>query len=63
MPDITMCKNYNCPAQDTCWRLNAPPNKFRQSYASFSFDEDGFEEHGDFKKSCGFYIDSEQKWD
>lgn len=53
MTDITMCQNYDCPEQDNCWRLNAPPNKIRQSYAKFEFDYDLFESGG---IGCADYI-------
>jgi len=35
MADITMCQIKDCPKADTCYRINAPANKHRQSYADF----------------------------
>ena len=32
MPDITMCKGTDCPLKDNCYRHNAKPSEFRQSY-------------------------------
>jgi len=31
MPDITMCKNDQCPLKDKCYRFTAKPS-MRQSY-------------------------------
>jgi hypothetical protein len=32
MADITMCEGTNCPLRHNCYRVNAIPNEFRQSY-------------------------------
>jgi len=32
MADITMCSGKNCPLAETCYRYNATPSKFWQSY-------------------------------
>lgn len=32
MPDITMCGDYSCPDFDRCYRAQAEPNPYRQSY-------------------------------
>lgn len=32
MPDITMCRGDLCGRRETCYRFNATPNEFRQSY-------------------------------
>ena len=32
MPDISMCKNEECPNKNTCFRYRAKPNPYRQSY-------------------------------
>ena len=53
MADITMCKNWDCPMQDNCWRLLAPPNLMRQSYCDFKFDDADFESGG---VGCDSYI-------
>ena len=43
MADFTMCENHNCGYQDSCWRLNAPPNYPQQAYHHFkpNLDMDG----------------------
>jgi len=33
----------DCPHQDNCWRLNAPPDLHQQSYNVFVFNEETFE--------------------
>ena len=35
MSDITMCLNKECSLKDNCYRFNAKPNPYRQSYGSF----------------------------
>lgn len=35
MPDIIMCTNIECPLKNDCYRFNAIPNGFRQSYDQF----------------------------
>ena len=55
MPDFTMCTNYDCPMQDSCLRLNAPPSRYSQPYQKFVFDEEAFEKDGDYQ--CDFYIE------
>ena len=55
MADIIMCTDWDCPYQDNCWRLLAPPDKNRQSYQDFKFDYDGFND-GSNDKGCDFYI-------
>lgn len=37
MPDITMCRNRNCPLADNCFRSLAEPSEC-QSYARFEPD-------------------------
>lgn len=37
MPDITMCRNDECPLKEKCYRFIAEPN-YRQSYSYFAFD-------------------------
>jgi hypothetical protein len=44
MPDITMCKNNNCPMKNDCYRYTAIPNAY-QSYSLFEFD-----------KKCDYFI-------
>ena len=37
MCDISMCSNGFCPLKEECYRFNAKPNEFRQSYGQFEF--------------------------
>jgi len=39
MPDISMCRNPECPKRDTCYRHTATPSIF-QLYASFDYRKD-----------------------
>ncbi len=32
MPDITMCEDRDCPKRKECYRFNAKPSEFRQSW-------------------------------
>ncbi len=41
MPDISMCMNHTCPSASKCYRHEAMPNAFWQSYADFKPDESG----------------------
>lgn len=50
-----MCTDWDCPNQDNCWRLLAPPNKHKQSYQDFNFDYDGFND-GTNDVGCEYYI-------
>ena len=59
MSDITMCNNWDCPNQDNCWRLLAPPDKLAQAYQDFKFDYDGFNS-GTNEKGCDFYIATDE---
>lgn len=40
MPDITMCKNEECPLHMGCYRFRATPSCY-QSYSMFSPDMEG----------------------
>ena len=51
MPDITMCKNYDCPQADNCWRLGCSPSQFQQAYQVFEPTIDTDEE---FK--CDYFL-------
>jgi len=31
-PDITMCSDHNCPQKEDCYRYNAKPSEYAQSY-------------------------------
>lgn len=35
MPDISMCLNENCSLKDGCYRFNAKPSEYSQSYELF----------------------------
>jgi hypothetical protein len=35
MTDIKLCTNEDCPLSYSCWRFNAPPSEYQQSYAKF----------------------------
>jgi len=52
MADITMCKRFDCPLQDNCWRLNAPPDLTKQSYQMFEIDM--------IEVECEFYIPQDE---
>lgn len=32
MSDIAMCEGTGCPMRESCYRYNAEPNPYRQSY-------------------------------
>jgi hypothetical protein len=51
MPDITMCKNTECPQIYNCWRYGCPPSLYNQSYQVFEPKQDDEE---DF--ICDFFI-------
>ena len=40
MPDISMCQNKGCPLSSTCYRFQAVPSEYRQTYAQFEFRKD-----------------------
>ena len=50
-----MCTDFDCPFQDNCWRLLAPPDKLIQAYQDFKFDYEGFND-GTNEAGCDFYI-------
>lgn len=37
MPDITMCMNDGCPLAGSCYRHEAKPNEYWQSFAMFEY--------------------------
>lgn len=47
MSDIAMCKQDECPRSEWCWRYNAPPDMYRQSYISPEFNDDGCDKFWD----------------
>lgn len=54
MPDISMCPGTNCPLREDCYRYQAKPDKYYQSY----FTEVPYD---DFHKDCDFYWKMEEK--
>lgn len=44
MPDISMCKNNECPLKQKCYRYRAVPNHL-QTYASFKPNDKGICEY------------------
>lgn len=56
MADITMCKDWDCPNQDNCWRLWAPPDLHKQAYQDFKFDYEAYETSDNKNHGCDFYI-------
>lgn len=40
MPDITMCTNENCSIKHKCYRHEAIPSEYNQSYMKFQFNEE-----------------------
>lgn len=45
MSDITKCTNEECPLRHKCYRAQAKPHEYRQSYAMFEIDENDKCEH------------------
>lgn len=41
MPDISMCRNEQCPKHKYCYRFNATPDRHMQAYADFKPDDKG----------------------
>ncbi len=39
MSDISMCSNTKCPLKEKCYRFKAVPNKYRQSYMSYKYED------------------------
>ncbi len=50
MPDISMCKNEQCPLKKICYRYTAKPSSW-QFYGQFEPDEKG---------ECKHYLEIEQ---
>ncbi len=50
MPDITMCANKYCPLRDHCYRAQAKPCDYWQSWAEFQF-----ERFDDGRVKCSMY--------
>lgn len=40
MPDISMCRNHECPLKDACYRYTATPSD-RQPYHPYEPNENG----------------------
>ena len=51
MPDISMCKNKDCPKRKDCYRFTAKPDEFAQSYGNFKWKKgEGCDYFWDIKK-------------
>lgn len=48
MPDISMCKNKECPSKKKCYRFMAKSNPLWQSYAEFKPEKD--------KDKCDYFM-------
>ena len=48
MPDISLCKNEQCPSKDYCYRFTATPTPKRQSYTGFTIESD--------EVSCSYFM-------
>ena len=57
MPDITMCEGGDCGIKNTCYRHNATPCPYRQSY----FVEPPFKKKMD-GTACEHYM-YDRKWE
>ena len=56
MPDITMGEGTRCPLKESCYRYNAIPSPYRQSYfADIPWNEE--------TKRCGSYWEEPYKVD
>lgn len=51
MPDITMCRNKFCEKRDKCYRQQARPSEYMQSY--LYFDTESVEK--DFADGCTMF--------
>lgn len=43
--DMTLCSSKFCPMRESCFRAQARPNPFRQSYSNFEYvchEQSGF---------------------
>ena len=45
MPDFSICRNTECPIQDSCYRYLAEPDELAQSFTVFI---PVIDEHGNF---------------
>ena len=34
-----MCRNFNCPSKDSCYRFRATPSEYRQSYCGYTVEK------------------------
>jgi len=41
MPDITKCKNEQCPLRESCYRFTCKPDPDWQAYTIFEPDKNG----------------------
>ncbi len=52
MPDITMCQGNDCPIKHKCYRHEAKPSEYRQSY----FSEVPYE-----SDDCDYFWDNKER--
>lgn len=52
MPDISMCKNNECPLKETCYRFKATPS-CHQAYADFNY-KDGCDYYWEIESNCKY---------
>ena len=52
MPDITMCANKYCSLRDKCYRAQAVPDSYYQSYAEFKPVR-----HDDGRVGCEHFVE------
>lgn len=49
MPDITMCKDQDCPKKDNCYRFTATPDELQIYYVNSPW----------FNNQCEFFWDNQ----
>lgn len=53
MSNISKCENKECPSKEKCYRFTATPNKHRQSYGRFMYEEG--------KDKCEYFWDNKKQ--
>jgi len=53
MPDISMCKDEDCPSRLKCFRFTATPNEHRQYYMNFNNVRNG-------QDKCEYFIENKE---
>ena len=58
MADITMCINTECPKSNSCYRVQAKPDDYLQSYSNFEYcnKSSDFEDYIPIKKDIENYL-------